>query len=93
MKRHSVKLHPGGRITVPAAIRRAHDLLPGDMVIWFEQNGELCFRKATPEELAEWGDHPMADGTPESNDLEDGDGDTPHQGHREGAGGHPETHS
>lgn len=52
MKRYEVIVHPGGRITVPAAIRRNHDLQPGDVVTWFEQDGHLCFRKARPDELA-----------------------------------------
>ncbi len=64
MKRYEVMVHPGGRITVPAAIRRHHDLQPGDVVIWFEQDDHLCFRKARPGELAADDNLVDADRTP-----------------------------
>lgn len=64
MKRYEVMVHPGGRITVPATIRRNHDLQPGDVVIWFEQDDHLCFRKARPDELAADDNRVDADRTP-----------------------------
>lgn len=53
MHRHIVTLHQSGRFTVPAAIRRELGLLPGDTLAWFEQDGDIFFRKAKPHELLE----------------------------------------
>lgn len=52
MDRYIVTILPGGRITIPAAIRKSLDLQPGDALIWFQQDGELRFRKAEPHELS-----------------------------------------
>jgi len=51
MDSYIVTILPGGRITIPAAIRKNLDLRPGDALIWFEQDRELHFRKAQPHEL------------------------------------------
>lgn len=51
MDSYTVNILPGGRITIPAAIRRSLDLHPGDALIWWLENRELHFRKAPPDEV------------------------------------------
>jgi len=38
----------GGRITVPAEVRRNLRLLPGNRVEFLKVNGEVCIRKYEP---------------------------------------------
>lgn len=52
MDTYVVRILPGGRITIPAAIRRMLDLHPGDSLVWLEQGGEIHIRKAEPSEIA-----------------------------------------
>lgn len=58
MDRYSVTVLPGGRITIPAAIRRNLDLQAGDSLIWWREGRELRFRKARLDEIASSDDHP-----------------------------------
>ena len=51
MDSYVVTILPGGRITIPAAIRRQLDLHPGETLIWRKQDGEIHLRKAEPDEL------------------------------------------
>jgi AbrB family looped-hinge helix DNA binding protein len=50
LDRYVITILPGGRITIPAAIRRSLDLQTGDVLIWYMHNRELHFRKAKPHE-------------------------------------------
>lgn len=60
MERYTGTVLPGGRITIPATIRRNLHLRPGDSLIWWEEDGELRFRKAAPGEVAPFDEHPTA---------------------------------
>lgn len=53
MDRHVVTVLPGGRITIPAAIRKELDLRPGDTLIWWRQDGAIHLRKAEPSVVAD----------------------------------------
>jgi AbrB family looped-hinge helix DNA binding protein len=55
--RYNVTILPGGRITIPAAIRKSLDIQTGDALIWFLQDGELHVRKAEPHEITNQHDH------------------------------------
>lgn len=59
MERYTVTVLPGGRITIPAAIRRDLDLHPGDALVWWEKGHEVHFRKADPGEIAPDTSHPI----------------------------------
>lgn len=93
MKRYDVTLHRGGRITIPAEIRQDLQLRSGDSVIWFEKDGQLCFRKAGSDERGERSDQVIAGETTGSKDREAGDVDLSGQDYLEGTGGDPETPS
>jgi AbrB family looped-hinge helix DNA binding protein len=46
-----VTILPGGRITIPVAMRRSLGLRPGDTVLWWKQDGEIHLRKAEQGEI------------------------------------------
>lgn len=50
MGRDIVSVLPGGRITIPAKIRRDLDLHPGDTLVWWWEGQEVHFRKKTEAE-------------------------------------------
>ncbi len=75
MDHHVVTILPGGRITIPAAIRRSLDLQPGDALVWYMQGRELHFRKAKSHEIthhSEYEGHETAD--PSVNDHQSAEG-------------------
>lgn len=47
MERYIVTVLPGGRITIPAKIRRDLNLHPGDTLVWWWEGREVHFRKET----------------------------------------------
>lgn len=51
MERYVVTVLPGGRITIPTAIRRSLELQPGDALIWWWEGRELRFRKAQSDKV------------------------------------------
>lgn len=53
MDRYVVTVLPGGRITIPATIRKELDLHPGDTLIWWRQGGAIHLRKAEPSIAAD----------------------------------------
>ena len=93
MKPYMAKVYPGGRMTVPATIRDAHDLRPGDVVIWFEQDDELCFRKATPDEATPAQEEAGSGKGQGPNMKENVRADVPHSGLLQGSGRDPEASS
>ncbi|HWV34889.1 MAG TPA: AbrB/MazE/SpoVT family DNA-binding domain-containing protein [Thermomicrobiales bacterium] len=52
MKWHAVTVLPGGRITIPADIRKSLDLQSGDTLTWSIDNGTIHFRKK-PDDKAD----------------------------------------
>jgi AbrB family looped-hinge helix DNA binding protein len=47
MERYIVTVLPGGRITIPAPVRRDLDLHAGDTLVWWWEGREVHFRKKT----------------------------------------------
>lgn len=48
MEHFPVTVLPGGRITIPAKIRKHLNLQPGDTLIWSSRDGAIHFRKVEP---------------------------------------------
>ena len=46
MGSYVVTILPGGRITIPVAIRKDLDLHPGDTLVYWREGREIHFRKA-----------------------------------------------
>lgn len=69
MDSYVVTILPGGRITIPVAIRKDLDLNPGDTLEYWRDGHEVYFRKAEADEPASVGtdtDDSKAPATPRS---------------------------
>jgi AbrB family looped-hinge helix DNA binding protein len=67
MDSYVVTILPGGRITIPAAVRKDLDLHPGDTVEYWREGRDVYLRKAKPDKPASVGadtDEPKATDTP-----------------------------
>ena len=52
MDSYVVTVLPGGRITIPAAIRKELDLHPGDTLVYWREGREVYLRKTKADEPA-----------------------------------------
>lgn len=69
MNSYAVTILPGGRITIPAEVRKHLGLQPGDWMVWWHEGTELHLRKARTDEVRHR-DHPTAGEAPSADDID-----------------------